>query len=180
AIDVDLFGLFELLNGFSYVRWAQSMKLFIGGREKIGFLLGTEKGTAKSDPKVLRLWGCIMRDFDRLENNYLIMIASSNGKLAYHVQRVNPDFEYAQIHLLDRTHFPTLEEAYAYCLSDQSRRSPIPSETSAMVVRYAYPIPASVPSQTSHTSSPSLSPLPAASGNSRPLRKKCDYFGKDI
>ncbi|KAF6149940.1 hypothetical protein GIB67_008661 [Kingdonia uniflora] len=39
----------------------------------------------------------------------------------------------------------------------------IPSETSAMAVRYAYPAPPSVPSQTSHTSSPSLSPLPAAS-----------------
>ncbi|KAF6140655.1 hypothetical protein GIB67_013948 [Kingdonia uniflora] len=94
---------------------------------------------------------------------------------------LNPDFDYARVHLLDRTHFPTLEEAYTYCLSDQSRRSPmppisgIPSETFVMAIRYAYPAPPSVPSQTSHTSSPSHSPLPAASGNTRPLRKKCDY-----
>ncbi|KAF6154992.1 hypothetical protein GIB67_043294 [Kingdonia uniflora] len=97
---------------------------------------------------------------------------------------LNPDFEYARVHLLDRTSFPTLEEAHAYCLSDQSRRSPmppisgIPSETSAMAIHYAYPAPPSVPSQTSHTSSPNLSPLPTASGNSRPSRKKCDYCGK--
>ncbi|KAF6141991.1 hypothetical protein GIB67_037959, partial [Kingdonia uniflora] len=99
---------------------------------------------------------------------------------------LNPDFEYARVHLPGRTLFPTLEEAHAYCLSDQSRRSPmppisgIPSETSTMAVCYAYPAPPSVPSQTSHTSSPSLSPLLAASGNSRPLRKKCDYCGKFI
>ncbi|KAF6168307.1 hypothetical protein GIB67_018147, partial [Kingdonia uniflora] len=94
---------------------------------------------------------------------------------------LNPDFEYARVHLLDKTFFPALEEAHAYCLSDQSRRSTmppisgIPSETSAMAVRYAYPAPPSVPSQTLHTSSPSLSPLPAASDNTRPSRKKCDY-----
>ncbi|KAF6152181.1 hypothetical protein GIB67_019403 [Kingdonia uniflora] len=39
---------------------------------------------------------------------------------------LNPDFEYARIHLLDRTLFPILEETHAYCLSDQSRRSPMP------------------------------------------------------
>ncbi|KAF6155410.1 hypothetical protein GIB67_019936 [Kingdonia uniflora] len=83
---------------------------------------------------------------------------------------LNPDFEYARVHLLDRTHFPTLEEAHAYCLSDLSRRSlmpptsGIPSETSAIAIRYAYPTPPSVPSQTSHTSSPSLSPLPMTFG----------------
>ncbi|KAF6152540.1 hypothetical protein GIB67_012987 [Kingdonia uniflora] len=56
--------------------------------------------------------------------------------------------------------------------------SGIPSETSAMAIRYAYPAPPSVSSQTSHTSSPSLSLLPTASGNSCPSRKKCDYCGK--
>ncbi|KAF6135081.1 hypothetical protein GIB67_040392 [Kingdonia uniflora] len=39
---------------------------------------------------------------------------------------LNPDFEYARVHLLNRIPFPTLEEAHAYCLSDQSRRSPMP------------------------------------------------------
>ncbi|KAF6153288.1 hypothetical protein GIB67_003478 [Kingdonia uniflora] len=27
--------------------------------------------------------------------------------------RLNPDFEYARVHLLDRTHFSTLEEVHA-------------------------------------------------------------------
>ncbi|KAF6144432.1 hypothetical protein GIB67_024659 [Kingdonia uniflora] len=97
---------------------------------------------------------------------------------------INPDFEYARVHLLDRTPFPTLEEVHTYCLSDQSHLSlipaisGIPSENSVMVVRYVYPAPPSVPSQTLHTSSPSLFPLPAAPGISRPSRKKCDYCGK--
>ncbi|KAF6149913.1 hypothetical protein GIB67_008634 [Kingdonia uniflora] len=97
---------------------------------------------------------------------------------------LNPHFEYARVHLLDRTPFPTLEEVHTYCLSDQSRRSPMPPisgispETSAMAIHYAYPAPPLVPSQTSHTSSPNLSPLPTASGNSCPSRKKCDYCGK--
>ncbi|KAF6146089.1 hypothetical protein GIB67_038059 [Kingdonia uniflora] len=96
---------------------------------------------------------------------------------------LNPDFEYARVHLLDRTHFPTPEEAHAYCLFDQSRWSPmppisgIPLETSAMAIRYVYLAPPSVPSQTSYTSSPSLSPLSTAFGNSRPSKKKCDYCG---
>ncbi|KAF6166192.1 hypothetical protein GIB67_023902 [Kingdonia uniflora] len=93
---------------------------------------------------------------------------------------LNPDFECARVHRIDRTHFPTLEEAHAYCLSDQSRRSPMPpisgihSKTSAMAVRYAYPAPPSIPSQTSHTSSPSLSPLPVASDCKL---KKLDWLG---
>ncbi|KAF6135008.1 hypothetical protein GIB67_014057 [Kingdonia uniflora] len=70
---------------------------------------------------------------------------------------------------------PTTAEIYTKNVEKtRSRRSPIspilgiPSETSAMAVRYAYPAPPSVPSQTSHTSSPSLSPLPAASGRQPP------------
>ncbi|KAF6168712.1 hypothetical protein GIB67_026598 [Kingdonia uniflora] len=66
---------------------------------------------------------------------------------------------------------PTAAKIYAKILEKtRSRRSHmppisgIPSETSAMAVRYAYPAPPSVPSQTSHTSSLSLSPLPTASG----------------
>ncbi|KAF6164983.1 hypothetical protein GIB67_005352 [Kingdonia uniflora] len=59
--------------------------------------------------------------------------------------RLNLDFEYARVHQLNKTPFPTFEEAHTYCLSVQSRRSPIPlipripSETSAMAIRYAYP-----------------------------------------
>ncbi|KAF6173610.1 hypothetical protein GIB67_022969 [Kingdonia uniflora] len=97
---------------------------------------------------------------------------------------INPDFEYARLHLLDWTPFPILEEAHVYCLSDHSRRSPMPPifgillETSVIAARYAYPTLLSVPSQTLHTSSPSIFPLPAAFGNSCPSRKKCDYCGK--
>ncbi|KAF6173571.1 hypothetical protein GIB67_022930, partial [Kingdonia uniflora] len=57
---------------------------------------------------------------------------------------LNPDIEYVRVYLLNKTHFPTLEEVHAYCLSDQSRQSHmpiisrIPSKTSAMAIRYAY------------------------------------------
>ncbi|KAF6157011.1 hypothetical protein GIB67_039772 [Kingdonia uniflora] len=66
------------------------------------------------------------------------------------LEGLNPNFVYARVHLLDRTPFSALEEAHAYCLSDQIRRSlmpslsRIPSETSVMVIRYAYPAPPSV------------------------------------
>ncbi|KAF6167835.1 hypothetical protein GIB67_027613 [Kingdonia uniflora] len=191
--------------------------------------------------RVLSLWGCIMRDFDRVgiysqrENNarifqlfneienfkqgtqtlgmYYARLRSSWEELSHYdsfiewqasapsknvpipptaaeiyakimektrvfqfLAGLNPDFEYARVHLLDMTPFPTLEEAHAYCLSDQSRQSPmlppisgIPSEISVMAIRYAYLAPPSVLSQTSHTSSPSLSPLPTASGRQPPI-----------
>ncbi|KAF6134585.1 hypothetical protein GIB67_022325, partial [Kingdonia uniflora] len=99
---------------------------------------------------------------------------------------LNPDFEFARVHLLDMIPFTTLEEAHIYCLSDQNRRSPmppisgIPSETSAMTVRYAYLAPPSVPSQTSHTLSLSLFSLLGACGNSRPPKKKCNYCVRQI
>ncbi|KAF6155838.1 hypothetical protein GIB67_039169 [Kingdonia uniflora] len=95
--------------------------------------------------------------------------------------RLNPDFEYARVYLLDRTSFPTPEEAHTYCPSNQSCRSPMSpisgTETFARAVRYAFLSPLLDPSQISQTTSPSLSPLPAASDNSPP-RKKCDYYGK--
>ncbi|KAF6150367.1 hypothetical protein GIB67_034066 [Kingdonia uniflora] len=84
---------------------------------------------------------------------------------------LNPDFKYTRVNIFDRTPFPTLEEAHAYFLSNQSRRSPmppisgIPSEASVMAVHYAYSAPPSLPSKTSHTSSPSLSPLLTASAS---------------
>ncbi|KAF6144353.1 hypothetical protein GIB67_024580 [Kingdonia uniflora] len=71
---------------------------------------------------------------------------------------------------------PTAAEIYAKIVENtRSRRSPmppisgIPSETSVMAIRYAYPAPPSVLSQTSHTSSLSLSPLPTASGCQPPI-----------
>ncbi|KAF6152171.1 hypothetical protein GIB67_028085 [Kingdonia uniflora] len=130
--------------------------------------------------RVLRLWGCSYPTYD---NKDLCKDCGEDSGVQF-LAGLNPNFEYARVHLLDRTPFPTLEEAHAYCISDKSHRSPmppifkIPSESSAMAVRYAYPALPSVPSQTSHTSSPSLSPLPVVSGNSRPPRKKCDYCSK--
>ncbi|KAF6174890.1 hypothetical protein GIB67_026378 [Kingdonia uniflora] len=210
-----------------------SVKLFIGGHGKIGFLLGTEKEPAESDLKYAKWFLDDSMEYSQRENNaeifqlsneignfkqgtqtlgiYYARLRSSWEELSHYdsfiewpastpsekvpilpmtaeiyakivektrvfqfLPGINPNFEYSQVHLLDRTPFPTLKEAHAYCLSDQSRRSPmppiskIPSETSNMVVRYAYLAPPLVPSQTSHASSPSLSPLPAASGNSHP------------
>ncbi|KAF6141987.1 hypothetical protein GIB67_037955 [Kingdonia uniflora] len=55
----------QLLDDLNYVRWAQSVKLFVGGRGKIGFLLGTEKEPAESyfkyakwfsDDSMVRTW----------------------------------------------------------------------------------------------------------------------------
>ncbi|KAF6165262.1 hypothetical protein GIB67_030444 [Kingdonia uniflora] len=233
----------QLLDGLNYVRWAQSVKLFVGGLGKIGFLLGIENELAELDPKYAKWFLDDSMVYSQRENNarifqlsnevgnfkhgtqtlgiYYGRLRSSWEELSHYdsfiewptsapskkvpilpmaveiyakivektqvfqfLAGLNPDFEYARVHLLDRIPFSTLEDAHAYYLSDQSRRSPlphifrIPSETSVMAIRYAYLVPPSVPSQTLHTSSPSLSQLPAASGNSRPSRKKCDYCGK--
>ncbi|KAF6171298.1 hypothetical protein GIB67_036966 [Kingdonia uniflora] len=93
---------------------------------------------------------------------------------------LNPDFEYARVHLFDKIPFPTLEEAHAYCLFDQSCRSSmphifgIPSETFVMAVRYAYPVPPSVPLQTSHTSHLTFLYYPQLSATLAP-RGRSDY-----
>ncbi|KAF6152437.1 hypothetical protein GIB67_035505, partial [Kingdonia uniflora] len=173
-----------------------SVKLIVAGRGKIWFLLGIEKEPVESDLKYAKWFS----DDSMRENNARIFQLSNeigNFKQAsapsenvsipptateiyvkvvektrvfQFIAGLNPDFEYVRVHLLDMTHFLTLEEAHAYCLSDQSRRLPMPtisrilSETSAMAIRYAYPATPSVPSQTSHTSSPSLSQLPTAFG----------------
>ncbi|KAF6162599.1 hypothetical protein GIB67_003145 [Kingdonia uniflora] len=114
----------QLLDGLNYVRWVQSMKLFVGGRGKIGFLLGTKIEPAETNPKYIL--------------SERIMLGSFNFPM--------------RLGILNR-----------------SRQSPMPHFfPSAMTHRYAYPAPPSVPSQILHTSSPSPSPLPVASGNSPP------------
>ncbi|KAF6151074.1 hypothetical protein GIB67_042409 [Kingdonia uniflora] len=224
---------FQLLDGLNYVRWAQSVKLFVGGRGKIGFLLGTEKEPVKSDPKYAKwfsddsmvrtwlinsmqstisagylftnnahlIWESLRKVYYKRENNARIFQLSNeieNFKqgtqtLGMYYARLRSSWE-------ELSHYdsfiewpasapsdkvpipPTAAEIYAKIVEKtRSRRSPmplisgIPSETSVMAIRYAYPAPPSVPSQTSHTSSPNLSPLPTASGDSHPSRKKCDY-----
>ncbi|KAH7543796.1 hypothetical protein JRO89_XS15G0021100 [Xanthoceras sorbifolium] len=220
----------HLLDGLNYVRWTQSVKLYVGGHGKIGFLLRTEKEPALTDAKYAKwfsndsmvrtwlinsmqptisarylftnnaalIWDSLRKVYSPKENNARIFQLSNeigNFKQAAEIYAkiveknrvfqffagLNSEFEYARVHLLDRSPFPTLEEAHSYCLSDQSRRMPmhhIPgslSESSANAVRYGFP--PSTPSQTPQITTPSLSLLPPASSNSRP-RKKCDHCGK--
>ncbi|KAF6165000.1 hypothetical protein GIB67_041770 [Kingdonia uniflora] len=197
-----------LFTSNAYLIW-ESLRKVYSQRENNAriFQLSNEIGNFKQGTQTLGMYYARLRSSWEELSRY---DSSSSGQLAHQVklflfhlrqqrfmQRLwrrlgcfsflwglNPDFEYARVHLLDRTPFPTLEEVHAYCFSDQSRRSPmppvsgIPSETFAMAIRYAYLAPPSVPLQTSHTSLPSLSLLPADFGNSRPSRKKCDYCGK--
>ncbi|KAF6156985.1 hypothetical protein GIB67_039746, partial [Kingdonia uniflora] len=180
----------QLLYGLNYVRWAHSAKLFVGGRRKIGFLLGIEKEPANSYPKYAKwfsddymvktwlinymqptisvgylftnnthlIWESLRKVYSQRENNARIFQLSNEienvkqwtasapsekvltpptaieiyAKIVEKIRvfqflvGLNPDFEYAQVHLLDRTSFPTLEEAHTYCLSDQSHRLPMP------------------------------------------------------
>ncbi|KAF6147875.1 hypothetical protein GIB67_014455 [Kingdonia uniflora] len=200
----------QLFDGLNYVRWAQSVKLFVDGREKIRFFLDTEKEPVKSDLKyakwfsddlMVRTWlinsiqptissKCLFTNNAHLIWESLRKVYSQRENNARIFQLSNEIENFKQgTQTLGMTPFPTLEEAHAYYLSDQSRQSPmppisgIPSETSVITVRYAYPTPPSVSSQISNTSSPSLSSLPAASCNSHPpspSRKKCDYCVRQI
>ena len=40
-----------LLTGKNFHAWSNSFRLFLGGKRKIGWLLGKEKEPAESDPK---------------------------------------------------------------------------------------------------------------------------------
>ncbi|KAF6159872.1 hypothetical protein GIB67_032956 [Kingdonia uniflora] len=148
----------QLLDGLNYVRWAQSMKLFVGGREKIGFLLGTEINPPKSDSKYVKWFSDYSMGTQTL-GMYYAKLRSSWEELSHYDSFIEWPASAPSENVLI---LPTAAEIYskivkktrahAYCLSDQSRRSPMPlisgifSETSAMVVRYTYPAPPSVPS----------------------------------
>ncbi|KAF6151184.1 hypothetical protein GIB67_037392 [Kingdonia uniflora] len=195
----------QLLDGLNYARWAQSVKLFIGSRDR-----STISARYLFTNNAHLIWESLPKVYSQQENNarifqlsneirnfkqstqtlgmYYARLRSSWEKLSHYDSFVEwpasapsekipipPTAAKIYAKIVEKT------RAHAYCLSGQSCRSPIPpisgipSETSAMAIRYAYPAPPSVPSQASHTSSPSLSLLPTASGNSRPSRKKCDY-----
>ncbi|KAF6143810.1 hypothetical protein GIB67_016731 [Kingdonia uniflora] len=138
----------QLLDGLNYVRLAQSVKLFVGGRGKIGFLLGTEKELAESDPKyakwfsddsIVKTWlinsiqPTISAGYLFTNNAHLIWeslrkptttkiyakIVEKTQVLQF-LAGINLDFEYARVHLLDRTPFPTLVEAYTLSLRSES------------------------------------------------------------
>ncbi|KAF6148006.1 hypothetical protein GIB67_024181 [Kingdonia uniflora] len=89
---------------------------------------------------------------------------------------LNPEFEYARVHLLDRTPFPNLEEDYAYCLSDQIRRFTLPSiiatppDISAMAAQFPRQL---------LSIAPGFLPLPDRQSTSGQQHlKKCDHYGK--
>ncbi|KAF6173996.1 hypothetical protein GIB67_039947, partial [Kingdonia uniflora] len=175
----------QLLDNLSYVRWAKSVKLFVGlpWKDKGTQTLGMYYARLRSSWEKLSHYDSFIEWPTSAPSKYVPTLPLATKIYAKIVEKTrvfhffvgfSPDFEYARVHLLDMTLFPILDEAHAYCLSDQSRRLPIPHisriplETFTMAVRYAYPTPPLVPLQTSHTSSPSLSPLPAVFGNSRP------------
>ncbi|KAF6162674.1 hypothetical protein GIB67_013288 [Kingdonia uniflora] len=216
----------QLLDGLNYVRWAQFVKLFVGGHGKIGFLLGTEKEPAELDLKYAKWFSDDSMVYSQRENNarifklfneignfkqgtqtlgmYYARLRSSWEKLSHYdsfiewlasapSEKVPIPLTTTKIYakIVEKTQVfqflvglnPDFEGICILSLrSELSVTMPpisgIPSETSAMAIHYAYPAPPSVPSQSSHTSSPSLSPLPTASGNFRFSRKKCDYCGK--
>ncbi|KAF6166160.1 hypothetical protein GIB67_023870 [Kingdonia uniflora] len=169
----------QLLDGLNYVRWVQSVKLFVGGRGKIGFLFGTEKEPANSDPKYAKWFSDDLMVYSKRENNARIFqlfneienFKQATQILGMHYARLrsnweelshydsfiewsasapsenvstlptttkiyakigektrmfqfltglNPDFEYARVHLLDRTPFPTLGEPHTLSLQSES------------------------------------------------------------
>ncbi|KAF6147627.1 hypothetical protein GIB67_031618 [Kingdonia uniflora] len=67
----------QLLDGLNYVRWGQSVKLFVGGRGKIGFLLGTEKEPAESDSKYAKWFSDDSMVYSQRENNARIFQLSN-------------------------------------------------------------------------------------------------------
>ena len=43
-----------LLNGRNFASWSRSLRLYVGGKGKTGWLLGTEKKPADTDPKYVQ------------------------------------------------------------------------------------------------------------------------------
>ncbi|KAH7570727.1 hypothetical protein JRO89_XS05G0167500 [Xanthoceras sorbifolium] len=60
----------QLLDGLNYGRWAQLVKLYVGGHRKIRFLLGTEKEHALTDAKHAKWFSNdSMKVYSQRENN---------------------------------------------------------------------------------------------------------------
>ncbi|KAF6165553.1 hypothetical protein GIB67_006443 [Kingdonia uniflora] len=123
----------QLLDGLNYVRWAQSVKLFVGGRGKIRFFLGTKRELAESDPSTQTLgmyYARLRSSWEEISHydSFIEWPASAptekvsipptaaeiyakiveKTRVFQFLAGLNPDFEYARVHLLDRTPFPTL------------------------------------------------------------------------
>ncbi|KAF6146571.1 hypothetical protein GIB67_008857 [Kingdonia uniflora] len=173
----------QLLDDLNYVRWAQSAKLFVGGRGKIGFLLGTEKEPVESDPKyakwfsddlMVRTWlinfmqSTISVGYLFTNNAHLIweLLRKGTQTLGMHYARLRSSWEELS-HYDSFIEWPASAELSHYDsfiewpASAPSENIPIPPTAAEIyvkivekTVRYAYPAPPSVPLQTSHTSSP--------------------------
>ncbi|XP_059638974.1 uncharacterized protein LOC132281274 [Cornus florida] len=53
------------LDGSNYLIWAQSAKMFIGGKGKIGYITGSEKEPAESE----KIWDSVQRTYSQRQNN---------------------------------------------------------------------------------------------------------------
>ncbi|KAF6164263.1 hypothetical protein GIB67_010233, partial [Kingdonia uniflora] len=141
-------------DGLNYVRWAHAVKLFVGGREKIRFLLGTEKELAKSDPKYSLSERINVRIFQL--SNEIRNFKQGTQTLGMYYARLRLSWE-------ELSHYdsfiewlasapsenvpipPTAVEIYVKIVEKtRSHRSPmppisgIPSETSAMAAHFIY------------------------------------------
>ncbi|KAF6147631.1 hypothetical protein GIB67_031622, partial [Kingdonia uniflora] len=111
-----------LLDDLNYVRWAQSVKFFVGGREQIGFLPGTEKESTKSDPNFIEWLASAPSEKVPIPPTAAEIYAKimEKTRVFQFLAGLNPDFEYARVHLLDRTSFSTLEETRILSLRSES------------------------------------------------------------
>ncbi|KAF6168352.1 hypothetical protein GIB67_018192 [Kingdonia uniflora] len=185
-------------TGFAQIL-LEFVKLFVGGREKIRFLLGTKTEPEELDPKyakwfldsMVRTWLInsmqpkIFAGYLFADNAYLIWESFFKGTqtMGMYYSKLRSSWEEVSHYdsfinsraSAPSTEVPTLPtaiEIYAKIvektrvfqfLTGLNPDFEIPSETSAMIVCYAYMVLSPVPLQTSQTSSPSISPLPAAS-----------------
>ncbi|PIA52948.1 hypothetical protein AQUCO_01000658v1 [Aquilegia coerulea] len=143
------------LNGQNFLIWAQSARMYIAGRGKIGYLTGDAKEPESTDTTYSKWYS-----ENSLVMSWLVHSMQPNIVVGYMFMRttkeiwdavqnvadakiytkliekqrvfqflagLNSEFEYARVHILNREPFPNLNEAYSSVLSDESRRSSQPS-----------------------------------------------------
>ncbi|KAK3019106.1 hypothetical protein RJ639_003788 [Escallonia herrerae] len=121
------------LTGKNYLEWAQSVKLAIDGRGKLGHLTGDVRQPAAGDPS-LSVW--------RSENSLIIawLINSMEPTIG-----LNRDFDEVRSRILGKKPMPSLREAFSEIRREETRRkvmltnlNPKPAvdvENSALVVK---------------------------------------------
>ncbi|XP_059625859.1 uncharacterized protein LOC132268941 [Cornus florida] len=242
------------LDGSNYLIWAQSAKMFIGGKGKIGYITGSEKELAESEkaypqwfadnamvmswlvnsmqPNIVvgymfmktakQIWDSVQRTYSQRQNNarifqlgrditrisqsdltvsgYIAKLRAIWEEMSYYdsfhswkdpddavlyagiveknrvfqfLAGLNDEFEYARIHLLGLSSFPTLKDAYSHVLSDESRRThPLgvtSVDRSAMAVR--------IPNLSGTSPSQSIQSTTTGPPLGR-QRGRCDHCGK--